>query len=128
MFPATVLLKVSLRSWLFRLYFHELFLYRSRFAALLQGNKIGASTSPESNVQFSITEHGKTILHAGVAEAECLRNGERGKYSFLARGFRRASFSRGFQVVRNKALAGPEMGIQKVAAHETFAEFLRLYL
>src|SRR5712692_7754937 len=110
MFPATFLLTVSLRSWLFRLYFHELFLCRIRFALLSQLNKIGVSTSPESNVQFSITEHEKTILHAGVAEAECLRNGERGKYSFLARGFRRASFSEGSQVVRNKRFEGPEWG------------------
>jgi hypothetical protein len=32
------------------------------------------------------------------------------------------------QVMRNKAVGGPETGGQKVAAHETFAEFLRLYL
>src|SRR5882762_9715587 len=65
MFAATVLLKLRLGPWLFRLYFHELFLYRSRFAALLQGNQIGASTSPESNVQFNTTGRGKKQSQRG---------------------------------------------------------------
>src|SRR5712671_7370937 len=85
MFAATVLLKLRLGPWLFRLYFHELFLYRSRFAALLQGNQIGASTSPESNVQFNITGRGKKQSHTqALRRPNGRENSARRKYSFLA--------------------------------------------
>src|SRR5882757_5470451 len=85
MFAATVLLKLRLGPWLFRLYFHELFLYRSRFAALLQGNQIGASTSPESNVQFNITGRGKKQSHPRAwRRPNARKNGARRKYSFSA--------------------------------------------
>ena len=63
-----------------------------------------------------------------VAAAERLRTASDENIPFWHEAFGSSAFSCGFQVVRNKALAAPEMGIQKVAAHETFAEFLRLYL
>src|SRR5258705_12007862 len=84
MIAATVLLKLRLGPWLFRLYFHELFLYRSRFAALLQGNQIGASTSPESNVQFNITGRGKKQSHTRYGEGrmpEKMASGENISFS-----------------------------------------------
>src|SRR5882762_9427659 len=96
MFAATVLLKLRLGPWLFRLYFHELFLYRSRFAALLQGNQIGASTSPESNVQFNITGRGKKQSHMRAwRRPNARKNGEWPKYSFFGAALRRTIFSRG---------------------------------
>ena len=63
-----------------------------------------------------------------MTKAECPRKWQAAKIFLFDAALRRTNFSRGFQVVRNKALAGPKMGIQKVAAHETFAGFLRLYL
>jgi hypothetical protein len=63
-----------------------------------------------------------------MAKAECPKKWRAAKIFLFGTALRRTNFSRGFQVVRNKALAGPKMGIQKVAAHETFAGFLRLYL
>src|ERR1700704_3643267 len=96
MFAATVLLKLRLGPWLFRLYFHELFLYRSRFAALLQGNQIGASTSPESNVQFNITGRGKKQSHTRVwRRPNARKNGARVRYSFLTRRFGGRIFCQG---------------------------------
>src|SRR3977135_3458397 len=97
MFAATVLLKLRLGPWLFRLYFHELFLYRSRFAALLQGNQIGASTSPESNVQFNITGRGKKQSHTRAWRRPNAReNGARAKIFLFGSAPRGTNFSRGF--------------------------------